>query len=132
MGQKEIRKDAEQLHKKSNSNTPFKETGCFTSKQTYESCNRSKDEPTGRPQKRDIYLAIRIGKESRIVIEVAVCIEERRLALGGWKVQAEVISKAIRDTAQAEYTILMGKFTVNRVDVIVIVYAGEVAESCVA
>src|SRR5204862_6972734 len=120
------------VQKENNSNTTVKELGTVTSESVYEPCKRGNNEPTGIPQKRDISLAVRIGKESRIVIEVAVCIEERRLALGGWKVQAKVISKAIRDTAQAEYTIFMGKFTVDRVDVIVIVYAGEVAESCVA
>ena len=132
MGQGEIRKDAEELNKESHGNTPVKEVDSFTSSEAHDSHNRGKNEPTGRPEDRDIHLAVRIGKESGIAIEMAVRHEKRWLMLEAWKAQAEVVSKTIGNATRAEHAVLMSEFTMNRVDVVVVVYSGEIAESCVA
>jgi len=63
---------------------------------------------------------------------MAVYRDERRSTFKARKMQAEVISKTIENATRAECTVFMRKFAVNRVDVIVIVYSGERAESCVA
>ena len=131
MGQQEIREDAERLNSQSHGNTPLKEVDSLTANETNDSHNRANNKPAGRPKERDIDLAFRIGKERRIVIEMAVCREKRRSILEARKAEAEVVSKTIRDTTRAEYAVSMRKFAVNRVDIIVEIYSSEGAESCV-
>ena len=50
----------------------------------------------------------------------------------GWKTKAEVVSEAVEDSARAEHAKFVGKFAMNRVDVVVEVHSGEAAEFCVA
>jgi hypothetical protein len=61
-----------------------------------------------------------------------ICCQERRISLKGGKTQTEVIGKAMEDSAGAEHAKLMGKFAMNRIDVITEVYSCEAAESCAA
>jgi len=63
---------------------------------------------------------------------MSVCYEKWRLTLDAWKAQAEVISKTIGNSAQAEHAVSMREFIMNRVDIVVIVYSNDAAESCVA
>ena len=58
-------------------NTPPEEID-LTSNKTHDSHDRGKNKPTGRPEERDVYLAGRIGKDRRIVIQMAVYRGERR------------------------------------------------------
>ncbi|HEY3038578.1 MAG TPA: hypothetical protein VGJ66_07560 [Pyrinomonadaceae bacterium] len=132
MGEQEIRQDAEKLHKESRGGTSLKEVGPFASNETYDSHDSGKDEPAGRPEERDICLAEWIGKERRIVIGMAVCPEKRQLTLESWKAQTEVVGETIGDTTRVKHPVFMREFAVNRVDVIVIIYSNEAAESCVA
>jgi len=66
------------LNDEDRGNTPPEEID-FTSNKTQESHDSAKNKPTGRPEEGDVYLAVRIGKERRMVIEMAVYRDERRL-----------------------------------------------------
>jgi hypothetical protein len=63
---------------------------------------------------------------------MAVCPEKRQLTLESWKAQTEVVGETIGDTTRVKHPVFMREFAVNRVDVIVIIYSNEAAESCVA
>ena len=132
MGEQEIREDAKKLDKESHGDPSREKVESVATEQTCDSHNGGKDEPTGRPHERDIYLAVRIGKERRIVIGMSVGYEKWRLTLGAWKAQAEVVSKTIGNSTQAEHAVSMREFTMNRIDIVVVVYSEEAAESCVA
>src|SRR5262245_4741582 len=132
LGEQEIREDAKKLGQKSHGGASGKQVESVAAQHTCDSHNCGKDEPTGRPYERDIYLAVRVGKERRIVIEMSVGHEKWRLTLHAWKTQAEVISKTIRNSTQAKHAVSMREFIVNRVDIVAVVKSDEAAESCVA
>ena len=58
--------------------------------------------------------------------------EKRRLTLDAWKAQAKIVSETIGNTTQAEQSLFMREFVMDRVDVVVVVYSNEAAKSCVA
>ena len=63
---------------------------------------------------------------------MAISLKERLVALERGKTQAKVVSETIGDTTRVKNAIFVGKVAMDRVDVIVIVYSNEAAESCVA
>ena len=115
------------MRKECHGSTSFEEVGSFAANEICDSHSSGKDQPSRRPEKREIYLAEWVGKKRRIVIGMPVCHEERRLTLDSWKARAEVISKTIGNTTRAEHAVLMREFAVNRVDVIVVIYSNEAA-----
>jgi len=120
------------LGKESHGGTALKEVGSLAANQTCDSHNGSEHEPAGRPHEREIYLAVRIGKERRVVVGMTICSEKRRLTLEAWKAKTEVVGETIGDTERPEHAVFMCEFAVNRVDIVVVVYSNEAAESCVA
>src|SRR5882762_4149998 len=106
--------------------------GTVASNEICDSHHSGKNKPPRTPRDRKIDLAEVVRIERRIIIGMTICSYKRRVALKGRKTQAEIVSKTVGDPARAEHTKFVGKLAMNRVDVVVEVYSGEAAESCVA